>query len=72
MWISKDFEVAGRESRLRIGRQAINWGESLFVTGGINAATAIDLERLTYPGVPIKEVVLPQQGVSWAVQRPKA
>jgi hypothetical protein len=71
MWISKDFEVAGRESRLRIGRQAINWGESLFVTGGINAATAIDLERLTYPGVPIKEVVLPQQGVSWAVQPAK-
>ena len=71
MWASKDFEFLGRESTLRVGRQAINWGESLFVTGGINTATALDLQRLTYPGVPLKEVVLPQQGISWALQPAK-
>jgi hypothetical protein len=67
LWVSKDFEMFGRASRLRLGRQVINWGESLFVAGGVNATAAIDLLRYTYPGVPLKEVVLPAEMVSWAV-----
>src|ERR1700732_401335 len=59
LWGSKDFEMFGRTSRLRVGRQVVNWGESLFIAGGVNATAAIDQYRLTYPGVPLKEVVLP-------------
>jgi hypothetical protein len=66
LWASKDFETFGRTSRLRVGRQVINWGESLFIAGGVNATAAIDQYRLTYPGVPLKEVVLPAEMVSWA------
>jgi hypothetical protein len=71
LWGSKDFELFGRASRLRLGRQVINWGESLFIAGGINATSAIDLQRFTYPGVPLKEVVLPAEMVSWAVSPAK-
>jgi hypothetical protein len=67
LWVSKDFDLFGRASRIRLGRQTINWGESLFVAGGVNATAAIDQYRLTYPGVPLKEVVLPAEMVSWAL-----
>src|SRR6267378_6465227 len=66
LWASKDFEMFGRTSRLRVGRQVVNWGESLFIAGGVNATAAIDQYRLTYPGVPLKEVVLPAEMVSLA------
>jgi hypothetical protein len=66
LWVSKEFSLVGRNSRLRVGQQVINWGESLFVTGGINATAAIDQQRLTLPGVPLKEVVLPSPMVSFA------
>ena len=66
LWASKDFELFGRAARVRLGRQTINWGESLFIAGGVNATAAIDLYRLTYPGVPLKEVVLPAEMASVA------
>jgi hypothetical protein len=66
LWVSKDFELFGSSARARLGRQVINWGESLFVAGGVNATAAIDQYRLTYPGVPLKEVVLPAEMASLA------
>ncbi len=71
LWASKDFELFGNASRVRLGRQTINWGESLFIAGGVNATAAIDSFRLTYPGVPLKEVVLPAEMVSWAASPAK-
>jgi hypothetical protein len=71
LWVSKEFELFGRSSRVRLGRQTINWGESLFIAGGVNATAAIDQYRLTYPGVPLKEVVLPAEMVSWALSPAK-
>ncbi len=66
LWVSKDFEIGGRNSRLRIGNQVVSWGESLFVQGGINQTNPIDLQRYTLPGVPLKEVVLPTPMISFA------
>jgi hypothetical protein len=66
LWVSKDLDLFGNAARLRVGRQVINWGESLFIAGGVNATAAIDQYRLTYPGVPLKEVVLPAEMVSLA------
>jgi hypothetical protein len=65
-WVSKDFTLFGNAARWRLGRQTINWGESNFIAGGINATAAIDQFRYTYPGVPLKEVVLPAEMVSLA------
>lgn len=71
LWVSKDFELFGNSARARAGRQVINWGESLFVAGGVNATAAIDQYRLTYPGVPLKEVVLPAEMISLALSPAK-
>ena len=67
LWGSKDFELFGNAARVRLGRQVINWGESLFIAGGVNATAAIDQYRYTYPGVPLKEVVLPAEMISLAL-----
>jgi len=42
----------------RLGRQALNWGESLFFQG-INVVSPLDVPAFRRPGVEIKEAFLP-------------
>jgi hypothetical protein len=65
-WVSKEFTIGGNNGRVRLGNQVINWGESLFAIGGINATNSIDLQRLLVPGTQIKEAVLPAPMISVA------
>lgn len=59
LWVSKNFAVAGNNGRVKVGNQVVSWGESLFALGGISATNAVDLVRLSNPGVQLKEVFLP-------------
>ncbi|MDR3499074.1 MAG: DUF1302 domain-containing protein [Parvibaculum sp.] len=45
---------------VRVGRQAINWGESLFIPGGISSFLPLDVAAFTKPGTELKEIFLPQ------------
>ncbi len=65
-WISKQFEIGGQTARVRLGNQVINWGESLYGVGGINATNSLDYQRLMVPGTQIKEAVLPAPMISLA------
>ncbi len=58
-WVAKDFEVAGRPAKVRVGNQVISWGEDIFIYGGINVINAIDLTRVHKPGVQLKEIFRP-------------
>jgi len=58
LWVSKSFQVGDEQARVRVGNQVISWGESLFLPGGINSTNAIDIMRLSQPGVQLKEVFL--------------
>lgn len=58
-WVSKEFDLNDERARLRVGNQVINWGESLFLPGGINQTNAVDLMRLSQPGTQLKEAMLP-------------
>lgn len=58
LWVSKSFAVGDQTLRVRLGNQVLNWGESLFVPGGINATNALDVMRLSQPGAQMKEAVL--------------
>ena len=49
LWVSKGFDVGGQRVRARLGNQVINWGESLFVAGGINNTNAYDYQALARP-----------------------
>ncbi len=66
LWVSKGFDVGDQRVRARLGNQVINWGESLFVVGGINATNAYDYQALARPGVQLKEAVLPAPMLSVA------
>ena len=66
LWVSKEFSMAENRGRVRLGNQVINWGESLFGLGGINATNALDMQRLMVPGTQIKEAVLPAPMLSFA------
>jgi hypothetical protein len=66
LWVSKSFAIGDQQARLRVGNQVINWGESLFLPGGINATNAFDFNRLAQPGVQLKEAVLPAPMLSLA------
>jgi hypothetical protein len=65
-WVSKSFSVDGEQGRVRVGNQVINWGESLFLPGGINATNSMDIMRLSQPGTQLKEAVLPAPMISVA------
>lgn len=46
--------------QIRLGRQAVNWGESTFIQNGIASATVpIDVTALRRPGSEIKEALVP-------------
>jgi hypothetical protein len=66
LWASKDYDIAHEHGHVRVGNQVINWGESLFATGGINATNALDIQKLLTPGTQLKEAVLPSPMVSMA------
>jgi hypothetical protein len=64
LWVSKTFSVGEQQARVRVGNQVISWGESLFLPGGLNSGTPMDLMRLSQPGTQLKEVFLPTPAIS--------
>lgn len=58
-YISKEFEVGGLIGRVRVGNQVVNWGEALFIPGGLGATNAIDIPKLHSPGAQLKEIQIP-------------
>jgi hypothetical protein len=66
LWVSKAFSIGEERARIRVGNQVVNWGESLFLPGGLNQTNAMDLMRLAQPGTQLKEAVLPAPMVNFA------
>ncbi|HSW14329.1 MAG TPA: DUF1302 domain-containing protein [Solimonas sp.] len=61
------FDVVGRRVDLRVGKQVVNWGESTFITNGINSVNPVDVGKLRQPGSEIKEALLPTPAVWSAI-----
>jgi len=53
------FGKGGRAGELRVGDQVINWGESTFIQGGINAINPVDVSALRVPGAELRDALLP-------------
>jgi hypothetical protein len=51
--------VRGSAGELRVGWQVINWGESTFIQGGINAINPLDVSVLRVPGAELRDALLP-------------
>jgi hypothetical protein len=59
LWVAKDFTIAERPAKVKVGNQVLSWGEDIFIYGGINVINAIDLTRAHKPGVQLKEIFKP-------------
>lgn len=58
-FVFHNMDLDGHEASIRIGRQAVSWGESTFIQGGINAVNPIDVSKLRVAGAELKEAFLP-------------
>ena len=54
-----NFDVDGHTGSVRFGKQVLNWGESTFIQGGINAFNPFDVSQLHVAGAELKEAYLP-------------
>jgi hypothetical protein len=53
------FKLGTHPGELRAGWQVINWGESTFIQGGINAINPVDVSALRVPGAELRDAMLP-------------
>ena len=56
---------------IRAGWQVINWGESTFIQGGINAINPVDVSALRVPGAELRDALLPVGAVLLSVKPSK-
>lgn len=70
LWAEKDFSIADSQAHIRLGNQVINWGESYFASGGINATNSLDIQKLLIPGTQLKQALLPAPMLSFATGLP--
>ncbi len=57
-YVYTGFDLGSMPTQVRIGRQAVNWGESLYVQG-VNQLAPLDVPSLRRAGTEIKEALLP-------------
>ena len=66
-YVTGAFYVGDAALDLRVGRHVLNWGESTFVTNGINAFNRFDVSKLRLPGSELREALAPIPMVSLSV-----
>ncbi len=58
-YVFADFYLGNMPAQVRVGNQVVNWGESSFITGGVNSYNAFDISKLRSAGSPLKEALQP-------------
>lgn len=54
------FAMGDQYLSLRVGEQVVNWGESLFIQGGISTAMGpLDATKANAPGTALKDIFMP-------------
>jgi hypothetical protein len=62
------FKAGSRAGEIRGGWQVINWGESTFIQGGINAINPVDVSVLRVPGAELRDALLPVGAVKFSIK----
>lgn len=60
-FISGSFQPLDKRLNMRIGSQVVSWGESTFITNGINVINPVDVSKLRIPGSELKEAFIPSR-----------
>lgn len=66
-----DWNLGSTRLNLRLGRQVVAWGESLFFSGVAASQGPADATKANVPGVEVKNILLPlnQAFVQWSLGR---
>jgi len=59
-----EFELGKLPIQIRVGDQVVSWGESTFISGGINTINPVDISKIRVPGAELKEALVPE-GMAW-------
>ncbi|MEH6824563.1 MAG: DUF1302 family protein [Motiliproteus sp.] len=60
LFVHNNFDIGDQTASLRVGRQVVSWGESMFVGGGVSSAQSpVDATKANNPGVELKDIFLP-------------
>jgi hypothetical protein len=62
------FDFGGTPGELRVGRQAVSWGESTFIQNGLSVVNHFDVAALRVPGAELRQAFLPQEMVNLSLQ----
>ncbi len=62
------FNLGSMPSDLRLGRQVVDWGESLYIPGGLNQVDYFDVTALQVPGAELKQALLPDESAVFNLQ----
>ena len=62
-YVYTGFDLGTMPAQVRVGRQAVNWGESIFIQG-VNQLAPLDIPSLRRAGTEIKEALLPVWSVT--------
>jgi len=65
------FNLGSMASEVRLGRQVVDWGESLYIPGGLNQVDYFDVTALQVPGAELKQALLPDTSVILNLQLTK-
>ncbi|MDX1755229.1 MAG: DUF1302 domain-containing protein [Marinobacter sp.] len=58
-FVYNTWDINYRPLQVRLGRQVVNWGESLFIQGVNQGINPIDVPAFRRPGTELREVLLP-------------
>ena len=58
-FVSQRYELAEHPGDVRLGKQVVSWGESLFIGNSINSINPLDVAALRRPGSELKEGLIP-------------
>jgi len=58
-FVFANYDIGGHSTTIRAGKQVLNWGESLFIQGGVNQFQALDVSALRTPGSELKDALTP-------------
>ncbi|WP_409487994.1 DUF1302 domain-containing protein [Pseudomonas promysalinigenes] len=53
------YDIKGEPGSLRAGKQVVNWGESLFIQGGLNVINPFNQAAIRRPGTQVKDALAP-------------
>ncbi|QNH08262.1 DUF1302 domain-containing protein [Pseudomonas sp. B11D7D] len=58
-FVYHNYAIGDLPGSVRVGKQVVSWGGSLFISGGINSINPLDANALRRPGSELKEGLLP-------------